>query len=170
VFATSQTLSSYARLALGPDPAALEELSQAVAWVDDRGMRLFFSFSAACLADALVSAGDLVGARQQAERALEQVKEGDRLGEVMALRAAGRAALHAGDAGEARGFLDRADEAAERHGSRRERALNDLGRAELFRREGDRDGARELVEKALATFRELGMTEVAESAARLLKE
>jgi hypothetical protein len=75
----------------------------------------------------------------------------------------------AGDGGEARGFLERADQAAERHGSRRERALNDLGRAELYRREGEPDGARALVERALATFRELGMTLAAESTARLLK-
>jgi tetratricopeptide (TPR) repeat protein len=169
VFATSQTLGAYARLALGPDPAALQELEKAVAWVDDRRMRLFFSFSAACLADALVNAGDLVQARRQAERAIEQVKEGDRLGEVMAYRVLARAALRAGDGGEARGFLERADQAAERHGSRRERALNDLGRAELYRREGEPDGARALVERALATFRELGMTLAAESTARLLK-
>jgi tetratricopeptide (TPR) repeat protein len=166
VFATSQTLSSYARLSLGSDPAALEELSQSVAWVDDRGMRLFFSFSAACLADALLRAGDLERARRQAERAIEQAKEGDRLGEVMAYRVLGRVALHGGDSAEARVFLDRADQVAERQGSRRERALNDLGRAEIHRREGDRDGARALVDRALAAFRELGMTEVAESTAR----
>lgn len=169
VFATSQTLASYARLALGADPAALEELGTAVTWVDDRGMRLFFSFSAACLAEALVNAGDLVQGRQKAERALVQVKEGDRLGEVMAYRVLARAALRSGDPVEARDFLDRADQAAERHGSRRERALNDLGRAELCRREGDAARARSLVEAALASFRALGMPVHAESTERLLK-
>jgi tetratricopeptide (TPR) repeat protein len=169
VFATSQTLGSYARLALAPDAAALDELGQAVAWVDDRGMRLFFSFSAACLADALVNAGDLAQGRQKAERALEQVKEGDRLGEVMAYRVLARVALHSGDASEARGFLDRADEAAERHGSRRERALNQLGRADVYRREGHSERARALVEAALETFRALGMTAHAERTARLLR-
>jgi tetratricopeptide (TPR) repeat protein len=169
VFATSQTLASYARLLEGPDPAALAELGQAVAWVDDRGMRLFFSFSAACLADALVSAGDHVQARRQAERALEQVKEGDRLGEVMAHRVLARAALRSGDGAEARQLLERAEQAAERHGSRREQALNALARAELLRREGDAAGARAAIEDALATFRELGMQVHAESTARLLK-
>jgi tetratricopeptide (TPR) repeat protein len=169
VFATSQTLGSYARLMLGPDPAALDELATAVTWVDERGMRLFLSFSAACLAEALLSSGDLVQGRRQAERALGQGKEGDRLGEVMALRVLTRAALHSGDAAEARGFLERAEEAAERHGSRREQALNALGRAELHRREGDADGARVQLESALAVFRTLGMTPHAESTARLLK-
>jgi class 3 adenylate cyclase/tetratricopeptide (TPR) repeat protein len=168
VFATSQTLASYARVLLAPDPAALQELSQAVAWVDERGMRLFFSFSAACLADALMSAGDLDGARRQADRAIEQANEGDRLGEVMAYRVLGRVALHSGDAGEARVLLDRADEVAERHDSRRERALNDLARAELCRREGERDRARALVERALSTFRDLGMAHAADSTARVL--
>jgi tetratricopeptide (TPR) repeat protein len=169
VFATSQTLGSYARLALAPDAAALDELGQAVTWVDDRNMRLFFSFSAACLADALVSAGDLVQGRQKAERALLQVKEGDRLGEVMAYRVLARAALRSGDAAEAREQIDRADRAAERHGSRREQALNDLGRAEIHRREGDAERARALVQSALETFRALGMTAHAESTERLLR-
>jgi class 3 adenylate cyclase/tetratricopeptide (TPR) repeat protein len=169
VFATSQTLSSYARLALGPDAAALDELTKAVAWVDDRGMRLFFSFSAACLAEALVTAGDLAGGRRQAERALEQVKEGDRLGEVMALRVMARCARLAGDGAEARLFLARADQAAERHDCRREKALNDLERAESHRRDGDRESAHSLVESALETFRAFGMTTHAESATALLK-
>lgn len=169
VFATSQTLGSYARLLEGPDPAALSELGQAVAWVDERGMRLFFSFSAACLGDALVSAGDLVQARRHAERALEQVKEGDRLGEVAAHRVLARAALRSGEAAEARRHLERAEQAAVRHGSRREQALNALARAELLRREGDAAGGRAAIEAALATFRGLGMAVHAESAARLLK-
>jgi class 3 adenylate cyclase/tetratricopeptide (TPR) repeat protein len=169
VFATSQTLASYARLALGPDPAALEELSRAVAWVDDRTMRLFFSFSAACLADALLRAGDLAGARQKAERALEQAREGDRLGEVMAYRVLGLAALKSGDTEEASRSFDRADQVAEKHGSRRERVLNDLARAELLRSESDPDGARTLVERSVAALREFGMTHAAESAARQLK-
>jgi ATP/maltotriose-dependent transcriptional regulator MalT len=168
VFATSQTFASYARLMLGPDPSALAELREAVAWVDERGMGLLFSFSAACLAEALVSAGELVEARRQAERALEQVKLGDRLGEVMAERVLARAARLSGDIAEARRFLERAEQAAERHGSRREQALNALERAELHRHDGDALGARRLVESALATFHEFGMTTHAESTARLL--
>jgi class 3 adenylate cyclase/tetratricopeptide (TPR) repeat protein len=169
VFATSQTLASYARLRLGPDPGALVELKEAVSWVDERGMRLFFSFSAACLAEALVSTGDLVDGRRQAERALEQVKEGDRLGEVMALRVLASAARLGGDSAEARLFLERAEEAAERHGSRREQVLNALERAQIQRSEGDADGAQALAESALATFHEFGMSAHAESTARLFR-
>ncbi len=169
VFATSQTLGSYARLALGPDPQALDELAKAVAWVDERGMRLFFSFSAACLAEALVNAGDLVRGRRQAERALEQVKEGDRLGEVPAYRALARASLSAGDAAVAHELLERADQAAERHGSRRERALNALVRAEVLRRQGEPERARTHLTEALEIFRALGMAARVESTERELR-
>jgi tetratricopeptide (TPR) repeat protein len=163
VFATSQTLGSYARLMLAPDAGALEELSSAVVWVDERKMRLFMSFSAACLADALVNAGDLEGARRFAELSLERARDGDRLGEVMAHRTMARAVLHGrGSSGEAAAHLDRADEIAAAHGSRRELALNAFERGELCQRAGDPAGARTHAERALESFRQLGMATHAE--------
>jgi len=170
VFATSQTLASYANLMMAPDPRALEELGSAVGWVEERGMRLFLSFSAACLGDALASAGDLGGARRYAELALARARQGDRLGEAMGHRVLARVLLHGrGSSAEAERHLDRAEEVALSHGSRRESALTRLDRAELRRREGDPTSAQALAKDALATFRTLDMDAHAERTERWLR-
>jgi len=172
VFATSQTLASYAQSMLGPDPRALEELVSAVGWVDERGMRLFLSFWAACLAEAQANTGDLDGARRHAELAIARAREGDRLGEAMGYRVLARVHSHGdgeGGAVEAERCLDRAEDVAQSHGSRRETALTRLERAELRRRNGDAEGARSLAEDALAAFRVLGMEAHAERAEEWLR-
>ena len=81
-----------------------------------------------------------------------------------------RVLLHGrGSSAEAERHLDRAEEVALSHGSRRESALTRLDRAELRRREGDPTSAQALAKDALATFRTLDMDAHAERTERWLR-
>lgn len=93
VFAMSQSNSAYARFQLTGDRAVLEDLRQAIDWLERRGIGLFVSSCFASFADALLAIGDIAGAHDYAQRALNRAAQKDRLGEASAHRTLAR--IHA---------------------------------------------------------------------------
>jgi class 3 adenylate cyclase/tetratricopeptide (TPR) repeat protein len=171
VFATSSAFGAYARFMTGGSDAALQELQRAVDWLETRDIRLFISFSYGCLADALVTTGDLEGARGLAMRALSRAGCHDPLGETMAYRAL--AQLHAaeGRRSEAADCLRSAMQAANTRGSQRDAAMTRLLEAELGVMTGAGRGLeaiRDAAQSALGDFELRSMLWHAERARRVL--
>jgi class 3 adenylate cyclase/tetratricopeptide (TPR) repeat protein len=157
-FAMSQFFSGYARWMLTREPSALEDLTNAVEWLEKRQMRMFLSFTYAHQAEALASAGMFAPARTSAERALERCKRSDRMGEVTAELVLARCCLLDGDdrAG-AREHLQRAMTTAVARRSPWEVARVELELGELEQCEGNSSEALEIVQQALAAFGPMGV-------------
>ena len=168
VFAMSRIISGYARWALERSQDALQELVQAVRWMDSRGARLFISFNYAYLADAYASAGDTEQALDYAHRALARSEQADRLGEAMAYRTLARilapSTEHRADA---RAYLDKALGLAAARGSARETAMAHLEIAKFDAAWGDYHSAISALVDVRRRFAELGMTYFAMEALKI---
>jgi hypothetical protein len=131
VFPTATAYEAYASSMLERSPLALGRLRDAVTLLEQRGHALFLSVVQGFLADALLSARDIVGAEAAARRALARAVEGDILGQGAAYRIL--AVLHAErrERDDAARVLGLAEAAAAELGSPRELALTRLVRLEL---------------------------------------
>jgi class 3 adenylate cyclase/tetratricopeptide (TPR) repeat protein len=123
VFAMSRTFGGYARFRCDADPKALDELTGAVDWVDEREMRLFHSFGLALVAEALFDDQRYEAAERYALRAIERAEQMDRLGEIAARRVLARCRARVGRSTEARELLECARTIAAARDSRRELSL-----------------------------------------------
>ena len=151
--AMALTFEGYASfMAVGSDEARAAErlesslalLQEALALLDARGIYLHASLTSSALAEVLVLAGRHEAARTFAEQSLARARAGDRMGEVMALRALSTAAaLGERDLSTARAWKERALAAARSKLSPREEALTRLRWAELLLAHAVRDEAEE---------------------------
>lgn len=140
--------AGYARRMRSGDPQGLQQLVDAVAWMDSRGGRFYTSLYHGWLAEVHAQQGDLARARRHAAHVLWRSREGERLGEACASRALARLALAEGDTVGAARWLARAQRSAQLRGSRREAALNALMQAEFALYSGDELQATALREHA----------------------
>jgi class 3 adenylate cyclase/tetratricopeptide (TPR) repeat protein len=170
VFATSSAFEAYAHWMMEGTRDALERLRHAVDWLEARDVGLFISFSYGCLADALVTAGDLESGRNVAMRALARARRHDPLGETMAYRALAQLHAASGHHTEVEDCLRKALRAAEARHCTRDAAVTRLLAADLELRSGaiDASVAREGAGSALDDFERMGMHWYAEKARRLL--
>lgn len=128
LFGRGQSDLAFAQFMTTGDVDALERLSSAADWLEQRGIRLYLSISDGCAAEALVRAGRYERARRHAERALARADRLDRVGEGMACRAMAQivARESPNQPERADAYHDRARAAARAHaargGARRARA------------------------------------------------
>ncbi|MEO6276752.1 hypothetical protein, partial [Roseateles sp.] len=162
--AMGQAAGAYGAWMHEADPAALQRVRDATAWLAPRGGGLYSSFNHGWLADILsVQGGDTGAARRHVALALKRGRQQDWIGGAMAYRAAARLAANAGDAGQARRYLALARGAGEQRNSDHEAAVTALLEAELRLD----DGWQQALERARGEFERMGMTGFLERALRL---
>ena len=135
LMAMSRAGAAYARWCERRDARALDEVRDAMGWLDERGNGLFSSLGHAWLADIAAARGQDGLARRHAARALRRSRAGDTLGVGLACRAMASLAIarNTDDAAavRARRWLARAQHFAALRGSRRDRAETQLRAAAI---------------------------------------
>jgi class 3 adenylate cyclase/tetratricopeptide (TPR) repeat protein len=160
VFATSETVSGYARWMLERSGRALAELEHAVRWIEGRGVLLCISFNYGYLAEALFDAGMLDQASEFARRAVARAPA-DPLGEASGYRTLARLAGRTPGA-DVRALLTKAMTASVSRHSAREIALTDLASVQLLGPHAS------LSDDPRAAFRAMNMDHYEREAERLL--
>lgn len=150
LLAASRAASGYARWRRTGEPEALQQLRDAVRWMEGRDFKFFVSVQYSWLVEACAEIGDVANARRYATHVLRRARDGERLGEAAASRALALIAAKAGRKTDSARWMKRAALSAGLRGSRRERALNDALSATL---QGCADSARQ----AEAELRAMGM-------------
>jgi tetratricopeptide (TPR) repeat protein len=148
--------SGFARWARG-NAAGLQQLRDAVRWIEARGGRFYTSLYYGWLVEACAAEGDIESARRFAACALLRTREGERLGEAMTCRGMARIAAARDDFAASQRWLRRADNSAKLRGSPREAALNQAVRGEILARQGQAEAACRTVTEAAAALRAMGM-------------
>jgi len=161
--AMGQAAGAYGAWMHEADPAALQRVRDATAWLAPRGGGLYSSFNHGWLADMLAAQGDAVAARRHVALALKRGRQHDWIGGAMAYRAAARLAANVGDGPQARRYLALARGAGEQRQSDHEAAVTALLEAEL-----KLDAAwQAALERAQSEFERMGMRGFSERAQRL---
>jgi class 3 adenylate cyclase/tetratricopeptide (TPR) repeat protein len=170
IHAMSQTLEGYARFALEQDVGALELAEHSVSFFEQTGMGHTLSWSLSLLADALCGEGRFEIALQFAHKALERGASWDRLGEANAQRVCGLVAARAhGDFTRAHVHLERARELSLEKRSTRELAQSRCTLGDILLMQGRTAEASEVLDKALLSFRSMGMEFHAQRVRQLLE-
>jgi tetratricopeptide (TPR) repeat protein len=149
--------AGFARWARTGNPAGLQQLRDAVQWIEARGGQFYTSLFYGWLVEVCAAEGDIVSARRYAARVLRRTREGERLGEAVASRAMARVAVARDDFAASQRWLRRAEKSAELRGSPREAALNQTLRGEILARQGHAEAACRTMTEAAAQLRALGM-------------
>lgn len=159
LFGRGQADTGFARFMTSGDLDALDSLTQAADWLEERGIRLYQSLADGTAAEALVRAGRVDRARRHAERALSRADRLDRLGEGFACRALARieARESPNRPDRAQKWLERARTAARARDSERELLLSDATAAELLAQAGERDAARDAFAGVLPRLERMGL-------------
>src|SRR6185503_64537 len=133
--AVSQTLGGYARCFEGQQSEGLAMLRGGVEMLERSEISMMLSFLCACLAEALVLAGEVDEAQTFAERALEHATtRGDRMGEPQAYRVLllVTARRSPGERDRIDAALDTALDSARHRGSVRDALITTMRAAELL--------------------------------------
>jgi class 3 adenylate cyclase/tetratricopeptide (TPR) repeat protein len=165
LFSMSRALGAYARWRADGDERALRSLVEATAWLEASDSRQFLSLNHGWLTEAMVETGDLAAARRHAARALRRARQGDRLGEAMALRALARAAAAGAGRRPARVYLARATASAEARQSAHEWVRARLCAAAIAQGRGDAARAAALIDQARPALAAMGMAHLVTPAA-----
>jgi len=161
--------AGFARWARTGNAAGLQQLRDAVQWIEARRGQFYTSLYYGWLVEACAAEGDIAGARRYAAHVLRRAREGERLGEAATCRAMARVTAARNDFAGSQRWLWRAETSAKLRGSPRESALNQTARGELLYRQGDAEAACRTMAEAAAQLRALGMHWHAEQAARALQ-
>lgn len=117
--------SGYASWAADGSRAGLEQLSEAMRWMDEHRGRFYISIYFGWLVAASVSEGRLDAVRKQAFKVLERARRGERLGEAVVCRSLAWMSVQRNDEAAVGRWMRRAEIAAQRRHSPREVALNE---------------------------------------------
>jgi class 3 adenylate cyclase len=166
--AISRAAGGYARWMADGDAAGLAQVAEAVHWMEQRRGQFFTSIYYGWLVEGCVAQQRLGDARRHASRLLLRARAGELLGEAVGSRALAWAHMDAGDAAQAMRWWQRAERSAQRRGSVREQALNQLCLARLLRRQGRPGDSRVAAGSAAAALQALGMVWHAGQAAALV--
>jgi class 3 adenylate cyclase len=161
--------AGFARWARTGNAAGLQQLRDAVQWIEARHGQFYTSLYYGWLVEACAAEGDIASARRYAARVLRRAREGERLGEAATCRAMARIAAARDDFVASRRWLRRAETSAKLRGSPREAALNQTVRGEILARQGHDEAACRTMVEAAAELRGLGMHWHAAQAARWLE-
>lgn len=149
--------SGFARWSRG-NAAGLQQLRDAVQWIEARGGQFYTSLYYGWLVEACAAEGDIVSARRFAAHVLLRAREGERLGEAATCRAMARiAAARDDDFTASQRWLRRAENSAKLRGSPRESALNQIVRGEILSGQGHAEAACRTIAEAAAELRAMGM-------------
>ena len=157
ILAACRAAAGFARWAASGDMAGLQQLRDAVQWMESRNFHFYTSVQYAWLVEAAAAEGDFDTARRYAAHVLRRAREGERLGEAAACRALAKAASIRNDFATSRRWLRRAETSASARGSLRDAAQNQAARAELTFRQGDAETAHRAMAEAAAKLQALGM-------------
>jgi class 3 adenylate cyclase/tetratricopeptide (TPR) repeat protein len=169
LLAACRAASGFARWAAAGDVSGLQQLRDAVQWMEGRRFHFYSSVQYGWLVEASAAEGDIETARRYAARVLHRAREGERLGEAMTCRAMARIAAARDDFAASERWLRRAETSAKLRGSPREAALNQTLRAEILARQGHAEAACRTMAEAAAELRALGMHWHAAQASRGLE-
>jgi tetratricopeptide (TPR) repeat protein len=162
LFSMSRALAAQARWRSDRSEQALATMVEATDWLETSNSRQWLSLNYGWLTEAFVETGDMAKARNYAARALWRARQGDRLGEAMALRALARAAAAGQGGRSAWVYLVRANAVADARGSAHEAVRNRLCGAEIALANGDHPLARHLINQARPALAAMGMDATAE--------
>jgi tetratricopeptide (TPR) repeat protein len=148
--------AGFARWSATGDAAGLQQLHDAVRWMEGRRFRFYISVQYGWLVEASAAEGDIATARHYAAQVLRRAREGERLGEAATCRAMARITIGR-DVAAARRWLRRAETSAAVRGSAREAALNQVVRGQILAGECNTEAASGAVADAATALRGLGM-------------
>ena len=153
-----RAVENYARWSLVPELRWVEALVANTAWQVASNSQQRLSNNLGWLTTMMVAAGRDAEARHYFEAACQRADAGDRLGEGDACRAMARlVARH--DPGRVQLLLDRAYRSADLREAPRERHETELSAGQLLLARGEGAAGHDLVDRAVAGFRALGMTQ-----------
>lgn len=164
LLAACRAAAGFARWAACRDRDGLQQLKDAVLWMESRRFQFFTSVQYAWLVEACAMENDIASVRRYAVHVLQRARQGERLGEAATCRALARLAVLEDDIGTADRWLRRADRSAHIRTSTRDHALNEALRARICSRRAPAEAA-PLVADAVARLDRLGMSWHAREAA-----
>lgn len=150
LLAASRAAAGYARWRRTGEAESLQQLRDAVRWMEGRDFKFFVSVQYSWLVEACSETGDVETARRYAAHVLLRARHGERLGEAAVSRALANVAAKTGDDADCWRWMKRAEFSARQRGSRREAALNGVVRAVLCK-------SPEGLSSAQAELRAMGM-------------
>ena len=150
LLAASRAAAGFARWRRTGDADALQQLRDAIQWMEGRRFKFFVSVQYSWLVEACAETGDIEAARRYAAHVLLRARQGERLGEAAISRALAGVAADEGRYADVARWLARADLSARLRNSRREAALNAALRARIA-------GNAEEIAAAQAELRAMGM-------------
>ncbi len=162
--------AGYAAWAEEGSAAGLEQLSEAMRWMDENQGRFYTSIYYGWLAAASIAEGRLDVARGHALKVLQRARRGERLGEAVVCRCLAWTAIQGNDVAAASRWMRRAEIAAARRRSPREIALNQWMRAQIQVALGHAGEARPLFDDAIAGFERMAMGWHAQRASQQIEE
>ncbi len=166
LLAACRAASGFSRWSATGDADGLQQLRNAVQWMERRNFHFYTSVQYSWLVEAATAEGDVETARRYAAHVLGRAREGERHGEAMACRSLARLAALRQDFGRSQRWLQRAETSAGWRGSLHDAALNLAARGELLALQGKGEAAHQTVTEAAAKLSALGMHWHAERAIR----
>jgi ATP/maltotriose-dependent transcriptional regulator MalT len=157
LLAMSRAVVDYSSWLLTRDPRSLQNLRDAMSWVESRKETLLSSMIYGWLVDATVHIESMDEARFYAARLFRRARLKDRIGEAMACRALAKVAAQCGDFRRSNKYLRYADQCAQARGSLHEQASNLMCRAQIETAQGRIDLARANYAKAGKLLAAMGM-------------
>lgn len=157
LFGMSHGLGAYAEWRLKSEPRPLQDMADAVSWLESRDKNLFVSLLYGWLAEALAADLRLAEARGFAASALRRVRKRDWIGAAVASRAMARVAAGNDNWSAAERHLRMAEKVAQTRGSAHEDASNELCRAQIAHAQGSRDIASAYLARATGAFERMQM-------------
>jgi len=167
LLADCRAAAGFARWSATGDAVGLQQLRDAVQWMEGRRFQFYISVQFSWLVEACAAEGDIAAARRYAARVLRRAREGERLGEASTCRAMARIAADVEDFSTCERWLRRAEASARFRNSSREIALNQATSGHILKRRGETVAASRLLADAASALRAMGMNWHAEQLARL---
>lgn len=153
----ARAMGGYASWMLERQPASLQAISEATAWLEPREGGLFRSLNYGWLAEGLFAMGRATEARHFAARALVRARKRDLIGVAMAYRALASAAAGERAYGAAERYIALAAKIAGARGSAHELAVTRLCDARIAFAREDRARVATLLDQVLPAFESMGM-------------
>jgi class 3 adenylate cyclase len=165
LLAACRAAAGFSRWAATGDAGGLQQLRDAVQWMERRRFHFYTSVQYGWLVEASAAEGDIDTARKYAAYVLRRARHGERLGEAAVCRALAKAAAVRNDFAAGERWLRWAEASAMQRGSRREAALNQAARGQILaRRQDQAEAGRRMMADAASALRALGMHWHAEQA------
>ena len=158
LLSAARSSAGYAAWAADESAIGLEQLGEAMRWMDERQGRFYTSIYFGWLVAASTAQAQFERARGYAFKVLQRTRQGERLGEAVAYRSLAWAAVVGKNDHAAARWMRRAEAAAHVRGSPREEALNQLMHGQISQQCGQNPQAIEFLHEAAERFQRMGMS------------